>query len=254
MSFLLFSCVFDTYSALSLLIFLHLSFTLTFPSITADSSITVFTYVKMYFYLFHTFPLLLCGRRLTRKSIPSFILCFRFGRGVKTLSDLLKQARAGQVVKEEDIPPPVVTSAGKKYVQPSPPDSSSSPLPPPEEHPTPAHVAPSPSFEELAKPSHTSVELPKPLRPAPPVPPRPPRSVARPPLGVPLPGHVADSADSSTVTSVELTTEDMMTLNMLKERQNLYKRAALQAKRAGNSNLAIQYVRTAKVSLLNVAA
>jgi len=33
---------------------------------------------------------------------------------------------------------------------------------------------------------------------------------------------------------------------MIKERQDLYKQAALQAKRAGNSNLAIQYVRTAK--------
>jgi len=208
----------------------------------------------MYFYLFHTFPLLFSGNRLARKSIPSFFLCFRFGRGVKTLSDLLKQARAGQVVKEEDIPPPVVTSAGKKYVQPSPPDPSSSPLPPSEELPTPTHLAPSPPSEELAKPSHTSEELPKPLRPAPPVPPRPPRSVARPPLGVPLPGLVADSSGASTVTSVELTAEDMMTHNMLKERQDLYKRAALQAKRAGNSNLAIQYVRTAKVSLLNVAA
>ena len=208
----------------------------------------------MYFYLFHSFPLLFSGRRLTRKSIPSFILCFRFGRGVKTLSDLLKQARAGQVVKEEDIPPPVVTSVGKKYVQPSPPDPSSSPLPPPEEHPTPTHTAPSPPSGELAIPSHTSEEPPKPLRPAPPVPPRRPPSVARPPLGVPLPGLVADSVDTSTVTSVELTAKDTMTLNMLKERQDLYKRAALQAKKAGNSNLAIQYVRTAKVSLLNVAA
>jgi len=73
-------------------------------------------------------------------------------------------------------------------------------------------------------------------------------------LGVALPGLVADSAGTSTVTSVELTEEDMMTFNMLKERQDLYKQTALQAKRAGNSNLAIQYVRTAKVSLLNVAA
>lgn len=188
------------------------------------------------------------------------MLCFRFGRGVKALSDLLKQARAGQVVKVEDIPPPVMTSAGKKYVQPSPPDSSSSPLPPPEELPTPAHLAPSPPSEELPKPLRP-IPPPKPLRPAPPVPPRrppvPPRrppSIARPPLGVALPGLVADSAGTSTVTSVELTEEDMMTFNMLKERQDLYKQTALQAKRAGNSNLAIQYVRTAKVSLLNVAA
>ena len=190
-------------------------------------------------------------------------MSFRFGRGIKTLGDLLKQARAGQIVKEEDIPPPVVTSAGKKYVQPFPLDSSSSPLPPPEELPTPTHLAPPPPSEELSTPSHASEELPKPSRlappvparppPAPPVPARPPRAPARPPLGVPLPGLVADSVGTSTVPSVELTGEDMMTLNMLKERQDLYKRAALQAKRAGNSNLAIQHVRTAKVSLLNVA-
>jgi hypothetical protein len=41
--------------------------------------------------------------------------------------------------------------------------------------------------------------------------------------------------------------ENMTTLDMLKERQAQYKRAAVQAKKTGNSNLAIQYVRIVKV-------
>lgn len=192
--------------------------------------------------------------------------CFRFGRGIRTLGDLLKHARAGHMVKEEDIPPPVVTSGGKKYVQPFPHDSSSSPLrpseelsapsqlPPPEELAMPSRVTQLPPPEELSTPSHSSEERPKPSRPAPPVPARPRTAPAHPPLGVPLPGLVADRLGTSTVPSVELTGEDLTTLNMLKERQDLYKRAALQAKRAGDSNLAIQYVRSAKVLLLNLAA
>jgi hypothetical protein len=51
---------------------------------------------------------------------------------------------------------------------------------------------------------------------------------------------------------MEETGEDTETLNMLKERQSQYKKAALQAKRAGNSSLAIQYVRTVKVFLVNM--
>jgi hypothetical protein len=226
-----------------------------------DTSNTVFTSVKIYCYLFHctfsslySLPVFFSGERLNRKCILSFMLSFRFGRGVKTLGDLLKQARAGRVVNEEDIPPPVVTSTGKKDVQPFPLDSSSSPLPQHEEFPTSTHLTPLPPSDEVSAPPHPSEELPKPSRPAPPVPARPPPALAGPPLGVPLPGLVADSAGTSTVQSAELTEEDTMTLNMLKERQDLYKRAALQAKRAGNTNLAIQYIRTAKVSLLNVAA
>jgi hypothetical protein len=39
----------------------------------------------------------------------------------------------------------------------------------------------------------------------------------------------------------------MTTLNMLKEWHTQYKRAAVQAKRAGNSDLAIKYARIAKI-------
>jgi hypothetical protein len=67
-------------------------------------------------------------------------------------------------------------------------------------------------------------------------------------LGVPLPGLVADNQNTSTFPSpAEEISENTTTLNMLKERQAQYKQAAVQAKRAGNSGLAIQYVRVAKV-------
>lgn len=148
----------------------------------------------------------------------------RFGRGIKTLDDILKRAHAGQVVNEEDIPPPVLTSAGKKSVEPQPPLIPS---------------APSPPSEELAVPTRPA--------PPPPVPVRPPPVVPRPPLGVPLPGLVADNQNTSTFPSAaEQTSENTTTLNMLKERQAQYKQVAVQAKRAGNSDLAIQYVRVAK--------
>lgn len=138
----------------------------------------------------------------------------------------------------------MVTIAGKKSVEPHLlPSAPSSPS----ELPTPLHPAPSPSSEELPIPSRPAPSPPAPVQP-PPVPPRPP-------LRVPLPGIVADDVNHSTSKSpVEQTGEDCKTLNMLKERQSQYKRAALQAKRAGNSNLAIQYVRTVKVLLINVKA
>lgn len=160
--------------------------------------------------------------------IVSIILYFRFGRGIKTLNDLLKQALSGKAVSEEEIPPPVVTVAGKKSVEPDLPSSARSP---------------------------PSKELPVPSRPAPPPPVsvQPPPVPPHPPLGVPLPGIVADDINNSTSQSpVELTGEGSKTLNMLKERQSQYKQAALQAKRAGNNTLAIQYVRTVKVLLINV--
>ncbi|XP_069677643.1 coiled-coil and C2 domain-containing protein 1-like isoform X2 [Periplaneta americana] len=139
----------------------------------------------------------------------------RFGRGVKTLGDLLKQARAGRVVNEEDIPPPVLTTAGKKPPEPQP--------------------AMSPAAED--------VPIPIPSRPAPPPPPAVP---ARPALGVPLPGLVSRPSAPSSPEPSSSPTNQSDTLSLLKERQNQYKTAALQAKRTGDNNLAIQYVRVAK--------
>ncbi|KAJ9592539.1 hypothetical protein L9F63_015812, partial [Diploptera punctata] len=126
----------------------------------------------------------------------------RFGRGIKTINDQLKQARAGRVVTEEDIPPPVVTTSGKK-----PPETQLTP--PEEETPTPID-------------SPEPVAPPVPLRPAPP-----------PPVPV-RPSPPQQSQDNS------------KEINMLKERQIEYKKAALEAKRAGDSEKAISFIRIAK--------
>ncbi|CAH1645163.1 unnamed protein product [Spodoptera littoralis] len=68
----------------------------------------------------------------------------RFGRGLKTLQDLLKQAKAGKEIKNEDIPPPVAVGkpAGAADPQPPPPEASPPEQPlidlgPPEPEPSP---------------------------------------------------------------------------------------------------------------------
>ncbi|XP_048482730.1 coiled-coil and C2 domain-containing protein 1-like [Plutella xylostella] len=78
----------------------------------------------------------------------------RFSRGLKTLNDLLKQAKAGRPINEEDIPPPV--STGQANPAPSSPPS----LPPPSQPPVEEPSAPEPSLPEPLKPS-----LPEPLKP-----------------------------------------------------------------------------------------
>jgi coiled-coil and C2 domain-containing protein 1 len=147
------------------------------------------------------------------------------------LDDLLKKAYAGQAVNEEDIPPSVVTSAGKKSVEPQapmPPSLSSSSSPP---------------SEELAVPSRPAPPPPVPVLP--PLPAVPPRRSRR----VPFPGFEADNQNTSTFLAPAEQTNNNTTLDMLKERQTQYKRAAVQAKKADNTDLAIQYVRIAKVCL-----
>jgi hypothetical protein len=62
-----------------------------------------------------------------------------------------------------------------------------------------------------------------------------------------LPGLIADDQNTSTFPAPAEETSKNTTLHMLKERQAQYKQAAVQTKRAGNSDLAIQYVRIAKV-------
>ncbi|XP_046961608.1 coiled-coil and C2 domain-containing protein 1-like isoform X2 [Vanessa cardui] len=70
----------------------------------------------------------------------------RFNRGIKTLNDLLKQAKAGRAIKDEDIPPPV--SIGKPAEpQPAPREAEAPPQPPPRSssaRPEPREPAPSP--------------------------------------------------------------------------------------------------------------
>lgn len=80
----------------------------------------------------------------------------RFGRGLKTLNDLLKQAKAGKSINESDIPPVVATG---KVSQPSAPEPVSTVEPPPE----PAEIA------EPVSPSLPPPSVPAPSLPTPPL-------------------------------------------------------------------------------------
>lgn len=55
----------------------------------------------------------------------------RFARGLKTLQDLLKQAKAGKTIKDEDIPPPVAVGKPADAPQ-APPSAPPAPAPEPE--------------------------------------------------------------------------------------------------------------------------
>ncbi|KAJ8726091.1 hypothetical protein PYW07_000789 [Mythimna separata] len=79
----------------------------------------------------------------------------RFGRGLKTLQDLLKQAKAGKPVKNEDIPPPVmVGKAGDgPQVAPAIPEQPQPPVaevPPPEAEQPLIDLGPEPGQSEPA--------------------------------------------------------------------------------------------------------
>ncbi|XP_049816691.1 coiled-coil and C2 domain-containing protein 1-like isoform X1 [Schistocerca nitens] len=142
----------------------------------------------------------------------------RFGRGIKTLNDMLKQAKAGRVVNEEDIPPPVAVTLTKKPDVPSVADT-----------PTPEMVPTRPA-------------------PQPPVPERPPQ------FGVPLPGMASPVQDQSPgkevpspmPSSPTSTADQNNTIAALAARRDEYKMAALQAKKAGDRETAINYVRIVK--------
>lgn len=93
-------------------------------------------------------------------------MCFsRYGRGLKTLNDLLKQARAGKSINDDDIPPAVAAPK---------PDA-----PPPADLPSPPPVSQAPP---PIPPRTTSVEAPSEplidLGPSDPVPKPPPPSEA----------------------------------------------------------------------------
>nr|CAD7428817.1 unnamed protein product [Timema monikensis] len=140
----------------------------------------------------------------------------RFGRGIKTLDDQLRAAKAGRVVNEEDIPPPVAISAGNKPPVPAPAPAT----------PARTDVSDEPSGGTVT-PSRAAPPPPVPARPAPL--PDPPKELSEPPASPP----------PSVVVEPQL-------LSALTTRRDQYKLAALQAKRAGDGNTALQHIRTAK--------
>ncbi|XP_028174470.1 coiled-coil and C2 domain-containing protein 1-like [Ostrinia furnacalis] len=131
----------------------------------------------------------------------------RFGRGLKTLNDLLKQAKAGRPVKDEDIPPPA--SIGK----PAPPPEAPIDPEPVAMEPEPVSMDPEPSAPEPEEP----LSLPEPSHPPPP------------------PPNVE-----------EVDPEKQEGLNVILKRKEEFKLAALSAKRAGDKTLALEFLKVVK--------
>ncbi|XP_045511696.1 coiled-coil and C2 domain-containing protein 1-like isoform X3 [Colias croceus] len=138
----------------------------------------------------------------------------RFGRGLKTLNDLLKQAKAGRPINDEDIPPAVSVGKPAAPVAPSaPPDvvpSTPEPVPQPPARRAPA---PPPRAESLEK------------RPAtPPEPKEPPPQ---------LPTEPVDPAKEEG-------------LRFILKRKEEFKAAALASKHAGDKTMALEYLKVVK--------
>lgn len=121
----------------------------------------------------------------------------RFGRGLKTIKDLIKQANAGRPINNDDIPPEVSTGARKSA------DSNDSPAPP------------------------------EPTRSAPPIPLQP----------EPEPEPELEKTPEEPPPAPQV---DPQLINMLTERKNQYKIAALKAKKSGDNTTAISYIKIAK--------
>ncbi|CAH0603477.1 unnamed protein product [Chrysodeixis includens] len=136
----------------------------------------------------------------------------RFGRGLKTLQDLLKQAKAGKPVMNEDIPPPV--TVGKAPDERIPEESPRPPSPQAPEAPLidfgpPEPSPPAPRSEEPSPPA------PRPEEPSPPEP----------------SSHRAATNEG---------------LQIILARKNEFKAAALEAKRNGNKALALNLLKVTK--------
>ncbi|XP_053602867.1 coiled-coil and C2 domain-containing protein 1-like isoform X2 [Plodia interpunctella] len=134
----------------------------------------------------------------------------RFGRGLKTLNDLLKQAKAGRSINEADIPPPV--SLGK----------------PSDETPQPTQEIPKAPELPACQPEPPAVE------PEPPSVPEEPPCLPE-PKGPPPPLPVE-----------ELPPERQQGLQLILKRREEFKAAALASKHAGDKSMALEYLKTIK--------
>ncbi|XP_026746942.1 coiled-coil and C2 domain-containing protein 1-like isoform X2 [Trichoplusia ni] len=141
----------------------------------------------------------------------------RFGRGLKTLQDLLKQAKAGKPIMNEDIPPPVVVGKAPDGSQRIPEEVPTSPAP---QIPREAPEAPLIDFGPPEPSPASRSEKPRPPSPRPeePSPPEPS-------------SHRAETNEG---------------LQIILARKNEFKVAALEAKRNGNKALALNLLKVTK--------
>ncbi|XP_061436143.1 coiled-coil and C2 domain-containing protein 1A-like isoform X1 [Lethenteron reissneri] len=173
----------------------------------------------------------------------------RFERGLKSCQDLLKAAKSGRSISEEDIPPPVATGNKTREAKPEPdpkpevkPEQKPEVRPKPEVKPKP-EVAPKPEVKPppAVKPEVSPEQKPE-VRPKPEVQAKPkmsPEPELKPKPGTeqkrePEPGNRSGSEDPSPL------------LLDLRQRQREYSVAALAAKKHGDTETAMAYFRTAK--------
>ncbi|XP_054284049.1 coiled-coil and C2 domain-containing protein 1-like isoform X2 [Macrosteles quadrilineatus] len=170
----------------------------------------------------------------------------RFSRGIKTLNDLIKQASAGHTISEDDIPPPVAVKITAPKTAPvlTPTEEPTSPLRPAPPPPIPPRgvtggvalpgLANQTSLPETpsSPPPQVSSDEPSPVSPSPgsEVPSSPKKLCPQPEE----PAATTDNIDNSE------------TLCLLTTRRDEYKRAALVAKKSGDTKTAINYIKIAK--------
>ncbi|XP_055598527.1 coiled-coil and C2 domain-containing protein 1-like isoform X1 [Uranotaenia lowii] len=146
----------------------------------------------------------------------------RFNRGLKTLKDLLKQAEAGKTVDANEIPPEVsVKVAGAVAPKPETPAVESPTITPPvpvRRAPAPPPVVPAPILNPTISP----------------------QSIAEPSKEKPSPVLEPMIAGPSKIS------EGNPKLKMLNERKAQYKQAAIEAKKSGNNEKAIQFIKIVK--------
>lgn len=154
----------------------------------------------------------------------------RAERGIKTLEDLLKQAKAGKQIADDDIPPALALKAPAAATAPS----SLPPSLPIQTQPT----RPAPSV-----PPAPAVRTTIPVQPSPGnVVPKSPLNPSGPPVGAAVKSTPVPTPPSRQT----LNAEDSEKLKLLTCRRNEYKAAALTAKRAGDETTAKSHMKTAK--------
>ncbi|CAG9567518.1 unnamed protein product [Danaus chrysippus] len=142
----------------------------------------------------------------------------RFGRALKTLNDLLKQAKSGKSINDEDIPPPVSVGKPKPDVpRDSPPNPQAEPINTLPEPLTPTQVP-------LPPPRTTSI-APNPEETRSPTPPEPKE-----------PPPVLSDVDPARAQGLQL----------ILNRKAEFKAAALSSKHSGDKTLALEYLKVVK--------
>ncbi|XP_013788063.1 coiled-coil and C2 domain-containing protein 1-like, partial [Limulus polyphemus] len=151
----------------------------------------------------------------------------RYGRGVKTLEDLLRAAKAGKSVNEEDIPPSIQI----KPVQPGKVESSA--VPPVQL----SRETGSPFHEGEVSQSLKNSDLPPPLPPK--------RRSAQFEQGSSI-TSAAPEPNIPPSTKSSVTKQVDTTHKMLCSRRDQYKISALKAKKAGDMPIAMKFIKIAK--------